>query len=277
MVVKDRGCLTWGCKESINQYETTIEGCTDPILRDYYIESVLRVGQQIQLLESSEAHLIESDTSEQSRRLSSQVKYLLAQNMQRMRADLDCSDSSSTRTREEEKNLKNSLLVIYRYGSPVMENIRCMVMNKYFDRSVECPAHLWKASTRDVGLTEFHLQASNVNDERNSLLLFESVESAFDSKKVCLMYDPFGGMLRMKILCADVKTLFGVGDEQLRENSMKPESLATLTMPFLCHPMAFILIDVCLIGLVDVHATQKNWETGLVRMKIQKTFSIYQI
>lgn len=223
-------------KESIKQYETKMEECLDSALRDYYIKSALTVREQIRLLESDKSKLIESHTSEQITRLSNQVNYLLAQNNLRIRTELDCWDSSSTRTREEQQEFKNSLIVYYECGSPLMKTIKCMVMNKYFERSMVRAAHIWKASTRGVGLSKFQLDESNVNNERNGLLLYESIERAFDSKQVCLLYDPFAGVLRLKVLCSDLNNSFVVADEQLREKFHETRKFADIDNAILMLP-----------------------------------------
>jgi hypothetical protein len=83
-----------------------------------------------------------------------------------------------------------------------------MILNKYFDRNFVRAAHICKAATKGVGLTEFQLEESDVNNERNGLLLYESIEKAFDYKKLCFFYNPFHGALQLKILYNDLRNIY---------------------------------------------------------------------
>ena len=91
-----------------------------------------------------------------------------------------------------------------------------MILNKQFNRNLVRAAHIWKLATNGVGLVEFQLNETDVNNERNGLLLSESIEQAFDAKKICFIYDPFAGVLRLKLLCKDLANRFVLDDSTLR-------------------------------------------------------------
>lgn len=91
-----------------------------------------------------------------------------------------------------------------------------MITNKYFSRHMVRASHIWKFATHGIGLAEFQLSGTDVSNERNGLLLLESIEQAFDSKKLCFIYDPFAGALKLKLLGNDLRSRFLVGDPGLR-------------------------------------------------------------
>jgi hypothetical protein len=62
------------------------------------------------------------------------------------------------------------------------------------------------------------VEENDVNNERNGLSLFESIEKAFDTKEICFIYDPFADVLRQKILCNDQRNLFVVASVNQRKN-----------------------------------------------------------
>ncbi|CAF4627152.1 unnamed protein product, partial [Rotaria sp. Silwood2] len=159
-----------------------------------------------------------SKSTEEIQKISLKVDYLLQQNKDRLKNELDCWDTSSTRTKEEQDDFKSKLITYYNCGSPKMRTIKCMILNKYFDRNFVRASHIWKAATKGVGLTAFKLNESDVNNERNGLLLYESIEKAFDYKKLCFLYDPFAGNLLVKILCSDLRQTFIVDDPINRKN-----------------------------------------------------------
>jgi hypothetical protein len=154
---------------------------------------------------------------DQNSKLSRKVDYLLDQDKYRIRNELDCWDTSSNRTREEQEDFKNKLIMFYECGGVKTNTIKCMVMNMFFDRCLVRVAHIWRLSTNGIGLAAFKLEESDVNHERNGLLLFESIEKAFDLKKICFVYDPFAEVLRLKILCNDLRTLFVISDNNQRK------------------------------------------------------------
>jgi hypothetical protein len=96
-----------------------------------------------------------------------------------------------------------------------------MILNKFFDRTLVRAAHIWKAATKGVGLPEFGLKESDINNERNGLLLYESIEKAFDHKQLCFIYNPFSGYLHVKILCINLKNMFIIDDSQLRTSNAR--------------------------------------------------------
>ncbi|UJR28399.1 hypothetical protein I4U23_009640 [Adineta vaga] len=172
----------------LGNYELKMENCTDEALRDYYISSCNKLREQEKLLlEIYKEKLIDSKSVEEMKYLSSKVDYLLRQNNDHLKSQLDCWDTSSTRKKEEQNDFKDKLILYYQCGSSNMKKIKCMILNKYFDRNRVRASHIWKSSTKGVGLTKFHLQECDVDNEQNGLLLYDSIEKAFDYKKIMLL------------------------------------------------------------------------------------------
>ncbi|CAF3060845.1 unnamed protein product [Rotaria sp. Silwood2] len=207
------------CDAAIKDYEKEMKICTNNNLLNYYIASASKLREQSTMfLEIYKKQETDSKLTEEIQKISLKVDYLLQQNKDRLKNELDCWDTSSTRTKEEQDDFKSKLITYYNCGSPKMRTIKCMILNKYFDRNFVRASHIWKAATKGVGLTAFKLNESDVNNERNGLLLYESIEKAFDYKKLCFLYDPFAGNLLVKILCSDLRQTFIVDDPINRKN-----------------------------------------------------------
>ncbi|CAF3498219.1 unnamed protein product [Rotaria socialis] len=201
------------CEKSIKEYESLMKTCNDSILVDYYVKSAMKLREQISLLlEIYNKKFMNDKLSEQVKCVSEKLNYLLKQNNVRLKENLDCWESSSSRTKDEQDDFKNKLIIYYKCGAQNMKQIKCMVLNKWFDRCIVRASHIWKAATKGVGLNEFQLHESDIHNERNGLLLYESIEKAFDSKKLCFIYNPFAGTLQVKILCNDLKKIYIVDD-----------------------------------------------------------------
>ncbi len=96
--------------------------------------------------------------------------------------------TDSKRSVVEQSEFKERLISFYERGHPKDKSmVRCMIMDKYFCRSIVVAAHIWKYCTQGVGLEEFGLKASDVSCERNGLILCKSIEEAFDAKRVCFL------------------------------------------------------------------------------------------
>ena len=145
-------------KESIEKYEQKMEHCHDSRLLNYYIKSANDTRKQITLLLNvHQKRLVDTKIVEEVKNLSSKVDTISKQNNHRLKQELDCWERSSLRTKDEQVDFKNSLIVYYNCGGINTKQIRCMVLNKFFDRSLVRAAHIWKVATRGVGLPEFSL------------------------------------------------------------------------------------------------------------------------
>lgn len=211
-------------EKSIKQYEEKIENWCNPALLNYYIKSASDLREEIKLLLNIyQNKLVGVAIAEQIQSLSSKVDslslkvdYISKQNNHRLKQELDCWESSSSRTKDEQVDFKNSLINYYTCGGINTKQIKCMVLNKFFDRTSVRAVHIWKLATKGVGLPEFALKESDINNERNGLLLYESIEKAFDRKQLCFIYNPFVGYLHLKILCINLKNMFLIDDPQIR-------------------------------------------------------------
>eukprot|EP01041_Mallomonas_annulata_P003710 gene3710-7375_t len=98
--------------------------------------------------------------------------------------------SSSNRTKVEQADFKEKLISYYRRGHPTkFSKIKCMVLDVFLPRETVIASHIWKFCTKGEGLTEFRLLPSDLGSPRNGLLLCQSIQKAFDSKKVCFLVD----------------------------------------------------------------------------------------
>ena len=201
-------------ERSIKEYELKMESCHDNGLCQYYITSATQLRQQIGFLFEKAC---QGNVIDQIAKLSKKVDALLDQNNDRIRLELDCWDTSSNRTREEQEDFKNKLIVFYQCGTNETKRVKCMIMGKFFDRAYVRASHIWKSATNGIGLPSFHLREGDVHNERNGLLLFESIETNFDRKKLCFVYDPFAQVLRLKILCDRLRPSYLVTDESQRK------------------------------------------------------------
>jgi hypothetical protein len=203
-----------------------MEKCCDSTLINYYTKSATHLREQITLLlniyqkKLVDVNIVEEikNLSSKVDSLSSKVDYISTQNNRRLKQELDCWEGSSSRTKDEQIDFKNNLIIYYNCGGINTEQIKCMILNKFFDRTLVRAAHIWKSATKGVGLPEFGLKESDINNERNGLLLYESIEKAFDHKQLCFIYNPFSGYLHVKILCINLKNMFIIDDSQLRMN-----------------------------------------------------------
>jgi hypothetical protein len=76
------------------------------------------------------------------------------------------------RSQIEQTNFKDELIINYQCGNPNHNNIKCMMLNAFFSRDIARASHIWKYSTNGVGLTEFGLNYSDLNNYRNGLLMY---------------------------------------------------------------------------------------------------------
>ena len=98
--------------------------------------------------------------------------------------------SLSKRTKDEQIQFKNSLISYYQCAHPTNDSlVKCMVLNEFFPRATVIASHIWKFCTEGEGLREFNLEPSDLSSPRNGLLMCESIERAFDEKRLCFLID----------------------------------------------------------------------------------------
>lgn len=61
-------------------------------------------------------------------------------------------------------------------------------------------SHIWKHKTKGVGLDKFNLTINDINHPRNGILMLKDIEVAFDTKQLCFLYNPFEGIMSVKVL-----------------------------------------------------------------------------
>jgi len=94
----------------------------------------------------------------------------------------------SKRTRVEQQDFKNSLVSYYKCSHPNNANLlKCMVLNRFYDRPMVIASHIWKYCTHGDGLPEFGLHERDINSNRNGMLLCKDIEKAFDLKRICFL------------------------------------------------------------------------------------------
>lgn len=98
---------------------------------------------------------------------------------------------ASQRTKTEQGDFKDALVNYYDRGDPQNPgNIFCMVLNWSYPPPSVKASHICKHADPSKMLL-YGLQPSDINSERNGLLLAESFESAFDVKRVCFVMNKF--------------------------------------------------------------------------------------
>jgi hypothetical protein len=75
-----------------------------------------------------------------------------------------------------------------------------MILNEYLPKEYVIGSHIYKAQTYGKGLNAFGLKPTDFYNERNGLLLYESIEKLFDVKEVCFVYNTFDSTLNLKVL-----------------------------------------------------------------------------
>jgi hypothetical protein len=102
-------------------------------------------------------------------------------------------------TRVENPEFKRKLIKFYECGAR-HGRVKCMVLNEGLPSDLVIGAHIYKSSTLGNGLEEFGLKRTDVYSERNGLLLYATIEQAFDNKDVCFLYNSFRKTLFLKLL-----------------------------------------------------------------------------
>jgi len=107
----------------------------------------------------------------------------------------------SKRTKEDQQDFKDALIDFYKREDPTQRgNIFCMILDRSYPRKKIIAGHIWSSCTRGKGLKEFGLKESDLNEPRNGLLLAEAIEKAFDTKRVCFMWDPLQKQIKLCVL-----------------------------------------------------------------------------
>lgn len=95
------------------------------------------------------------------------------------------------RSEQEQADFRALLIREYERGGPSADSpVRCMVLDQPLRHGDHVKAsHIWKSATRGRGLEMFNLSPDALNDYRNGLLIAAGIEEAFDSKRLCFVYD----------------------------------------------------------------------------------------
>jgi len=109
------------------------------------------------------------------------------------------SRSNCSAIRSQEENLKWKTAVANYYKDDKIKTIQCMVTGHNVQDEVRA-SHIWKWSSGGKGLTMFNLEEKDVESERNGLLLVTGLERAFDTKRICFVYNPFDQKFYVYIL-----------------------------------------------------------------------------
>lgn len=136
-----------------------------------------------------------------------------------VRNSLDCW-TPSKRSRDEDRAFKERLITHYECA-PIgsaggarassassagedEKKVRCMLVNDYFSSAEVRGSHIWKRATHGKGLAMFGLAERDVHSERNGLLLCVAIEQAFDTKRLCFLYDPLARRTVLRVLDPDL-------------------------------------------------------------------------
>lgn len=111
--------------------------------------------------------------------------------------------TSSKLSREENPDFKKKLITFYGCAHPTNpREIKCMILNEFLPKELVIGAHIFKVSTKGQGLEDFGLKKTDLFSEKNGMLLYKSIEKAFDVKDLCFLYDSLSSppTLQLKVL-----------------------------------------------------------------------------
>lgn len=184
-------------QEEIKQNEKKMTNCTNTCILNYFIDRNKQLSQQQTILLKQAQEQESNPLQWISEKIDSLEHHLRKLRMSKIR-ELDIWPGN--RTQIEQTEFKNKLIIKYECGYLNQHTIKCMVLNTYFYRGVVRASHIWKYCTNGTGLSEFGLRYSDLHSYRNGLLLYTTIEQAFDRKELCIIYDPFQGKLILKVL-----------------------------------------------------------------------------
>ena len=135
--------------------------------------------------------------------------FLLKRELDKDRKQLDVW-TPSKRSKSEQKEFKDNLIAFYQRGVPQPAEkqsvrLKCMILDEVFQRDVVKAAHLWKDCTHGEGLELFGLTHLDVGSPRNGLLLYKTIEEAFDNKRLCFLWNPLQKVLTLHLLDPELR------------------------------------------------------------------------
>lgn len=113
---------------------------------------------------------------------------------------------SETKSQVEDNERENLAPVTDYYGCPIKKY--CMVLGTVSHCQIKC-AHIWPKWTKGAGLEVLELSQNEVNNPRNFLRLHETIEKAFDKKKVYFERVPTAdqNLIQLKVVILDPSLL----------------------------------------------------------------------
>jgi hypothetical protein len=110
--------------------------------------------------------------------------------------------TSSQRTQSEQENFRKDLIQYYQCDDGTGK-IRCMLLNQHFQKKV-IAAHLIPCASKNT-FEDIDLDPDALFNVRNGLMLYESIEKAFDRLDVCFWWDSVENdpMKKLKFLVLD--------------------------------------------------------------------------
>ena len=113
--------------------------------------------------------------------------------------------SESGRSEVEQTAFKDNLIKYYRRGGYWRKKtVKCMATNQWLPRNVVIAGHIWMSKMHGKGLQKFGLSLNDCTSPRNGFLMVKGVESNFDRKHLCLVYDAFAKCFRFRVLNPDL-------------------------------------------------------------------------
>lgn len=142
------------------------------------------------------------------------------------RRRLDVWTPSKT-SRVENPDFKANLINFYQRFDPSDPTIvKCMILDVFLPKHIVIGSHIYKASTLGVGLEDFGLKQTDLFNVRNGLLLYESIEKAFDVKELCFLYNAFSTTLILHVISKDLLSKTVINPTH---SDIVPASIAHLT------------------------------------------------
>lgn len=133
-----------------------------------------------------------------------------------------------------------------------------MVTNEYYHPQLVIASHLWPNKQHGVGLDKFNLTINDTYNARNGILMLKDIEKAFDTKRLCFIYDPFQKKFIVRVLDPDIiNTVISNTDPSITFGNINDKILQHPSGKF---PFPRILSHHA--KCTFSHAQEKNWITA---------------
>ena len=115
--------------------------------------------------------------------------------------------SETGRSEGEQAEFKSTLITYYNRGHTWLMHrgkVQCMGTNQWLPKNVVVAGHIWMSKMHGKGLHKFGLNMNDSTSPRNGMLLLKGIESNFDKKYLCLVYNALEKWFVFHVLNPDI-------------------------------------------------------------------------